>query len=88
MGLVAETVVPMLNTSPQTGPVPAGHGERGADVRAASLPDLQWKCDELLALVLQTDDPEKAAAYVLGYLPRHCKYIFELLCGRKRARVS
>jgi hypothetical protein len=87
MGLVVETVVPMLNTPRQESAAPAGHGERGADAGAASWQDLRWKCDELLALVLRADDPEEAAAYVLGYLPKHVEYIFELLCGRKRGRM-
>src|SRR5258708_3934716 len=87
MALVVETVVPMLNPSRQLGPVPAGHGERGADARDASWPDLRLKCDELMALLLQADDPEDAAAYVLGYLPKNFKCVFELLCGRKRGRM-
>ena len=82
MGLVAETVVPVLDKPRPDSPVPAGHGEKGADARAASLQDLRWKCDELMALVLQADDPEKAAAYVLRYLPKHFDHVFELLCGR------
>ena len=88
MGLVVDTVMPKPNTSPQAGPAPAGNGAKNADPRAASWQDLQWKCDELLTLALQTDDPEEAAAYVLGYFPRHFRYVFELLGGRKGGHVS
>jgi hypothetical protein len=84
MGLVVETVVPVLGKSQQKSPVPPVHGDIGADARAVSWPDLRWKCDELMALVLQTEDPHEAAAYVLGYLPKHFDYVFELLCSRKR----
>jgi Na+-driven multidrug efflux pump len=85
MGLVAETVVPMLNKSRPDSPVPAGHGDRGADAGAAPVKDLRWKCDELTALVLQSDDPEGAAAYVLSYLPKHFEYVLKLLWGRERS---
>jgi hypothetical protein len=82
MGLVAETVVPVPNKLRPDSPVPSGHDETGADGRAAALRDLRWKCDELMALVLRADDPEKAAAYVLRYLPKHFDHVFDLLCGR------
>jgi hypothetical protein len=84
MGLVAEMAVPMLNESRPDSSVPAGRGGRSADAGAASWKALRWKCDELMALVLQADDPEEAAAYVLRYLPKHFEYVFKLLCGRKR----
>jgi hypothetical protein len=42
----------------------------------------------LSALVLRADDPRRAAGYVLGYLPKHLEYIFELLFGRKRLPTS
>jgi hypothetical protein len=87
MGLVVETVVPMGKSPPMT-PMLTGHGSCGTDARAASWRDIRWKCDELMALVFQTDDPKQAAAYVLGYLPKHIDYVFELLCGRKQERVS
>jgi hypothetical protein len=87
MGLVVETVVP-TSTSPPMTPLHSGHGACGTDPRATSWQDLRWKCDELMALVFQTDDPHEAATYVLGYLPKHMDYVFELLCGRKPERVS
>jgi hypothetical protein len=87
MGLVVETVVPMGKSQPMT-PMLTGQGSCGADARAASWQDIRWKCDELMALVFQTDDPKEAAAYVLGYLPKHIDYVFELLCGRKAEQVS
>jgi hypothetical protein len=34
--------------------------------------------------VLRADDPGEAAAYVLGYLPKHFDYVFELIHGQKR----
>jgi hypothetical protein len=40
-----------------------------------------------LALVLQADGPEEAAAYVLGYLPKHIEFAFAFLRGGKRRRV-
>jgi Na+-driven multidrug efflux pump len=87
MGLVVDAAVPTLNQPRPEALGPAGPGEGGADGKTASWQDLRWKCDELLAVVLRADDPEKAAAFVLGYLPKHFEYIFELLCGRKRERV-
>jgi hypothetical protein len=87
MGLVGETAMPMLNQSPHTAHALAGDGARGADSGSALWQDLRWKCDEILALVFQADDPEKAAAYVLSYLPRHVEHVFEYLCGRKHGRT-
>jgi hypothetical protein len=49
--------------------------------------ELRDKCDELSALVLRADDPKEAATYVLGYLPKHFDYLFELLYGPRRGRV-
>jgi hypothetical protein len=85
--LLVETVVPMLTRTREEGPVPPDQGDRGADTRAELWQALRSKCDELSTLVLRADDPEDAAAYVLGYLPKHFEYVFELLYGRKRGRV-
>jgi hypothetical protein len=49
---------------------------------------LRCKCAELSALVLRADDPGEAAAYVLGYLPKHFDYVFEQLGGPKYRPVS
>jgi hypothetical protein len=38
-------------------------------------------------LVLRSADPGEAAAYVLGYLPKHFEYVLELIHGRKRRPV-
>jgi hypothetical protein len=84
LGLLVETVVPMLHKSRQERPAPSGQGEREADGRAELWQDLRCKCGELSALVLRADDPGEAAAYVLGYLPKHFEYIFELLYSQKR----
>jgi hypothetical protein len=48
---------------------------------------LRAKCGEISALVLRADDPGEAAAYVLGYLPKHFEYVFEQLFGPKRSPV-
>jgi hypothetical protein len=87
LGLLVETVVPLLNRSPEEGPVPPGKGDRGADGEAELWQALRCKCGELSALVLRADDPGEAAAYVLDYLPKHFEYVFELLCGPKRRPV-
>jgi hypothetical protein len=60
-------------------PVPRGQGELWQALR--------FKCGELSALVLRADDPGKAAAYLLRYLPKHLDFVFELLFGRKRLPV-
>jgi hypothetical protein len=49
--------------------------------------NLRAKCDDLATLILWADNPEEAAAYVLGYLPKHLEYLFELLSSKKRAPV-
>jgi hypothetical protein len=86
MGLVAETVDPVLNHSRPNGPPTTGDGEKGTRARTASFRDIRWKCEELMALVLQADNPEAAAAYVLRYLPKHVDSVFERLDGREQAR--
>jgi hypothetical protein len=87
LGLLVETVVPLLTKSEEQSPGQPGPGERGADAKAELWQDLRDKCDELSALVLRAEDHEEAAAYVLGYLPKHFEYLFELLCGQRRGRV-
>jgi hypothetical protein len=87
LGLLVETVVPMLTKSRDESPAPPDQSDRDADARAELWQDLRGKCDELSTLVLRADDPEEAAAYVLDYLPKHFDFIFELLCGQKRGRV-
>jgi hypothetical protein len=87
LGLLVETVVPMLARSRGESAVPLDQGESGPDGKAELWQNLRAKCDELAALVLRADDPEEAAAYVLGYLPTHLEYLFELLCGQKRVPV-
>jgi hypothetical protein len=87
LGLLVETVVPLLNKSREESPVPPGEGENGADGKAELWQALHCKCGELSALVLRASDPEEAAEYVLGYLPKHFEYVFELLYGQKRRSV-
>jgi len=88
LGLVVETVVPILGNSQHKNGAPPGHGAGGGDGRSESWRDLRWKCDELMGLVLQTDDPQEAATYVLGYLPKHFDCVFDLLSGGKGERES
>ncbi len=82
ISLVVEAVVPTLNKSRPESPAPAGHGAKDTDGKAASRRHLRGKCDELLALVLQADGPEEAAAYVLRYLPKQLDHAFKALRGR------
>ena len=87
LGLLVETVVPLLNKSPEEGPVPPGPGERGAEDKAELWQALRSKCGELSAVVLQANDPGEAAQYVLAYLPKQFEYVFELIYGQKRRPV-
>ncbi len=84
LGLLVETVVPMLARSRGESAVPPDEGESSPDGKAQLWQNLRVKCDELATVVVRADDPEEAAAYVLGYLPKHLEYLFELLCGQKR----
>jgi hypothetical protein len=88
LGLLVETVVPLLHQSHEEGHGPPGHGERGAEARAELWQALRCKCGELSALVVRADDPDEAAAYVLGYLPKHFEYVFEQLGGPRRRPES
>jgi hypothetical protein len=82
LGLLVETVGPLLNDSHEDSPLPPGQGEM-----AEFWQTLRCKCGELSALVLRADDPRVAATYVLDYLPRHFEYVFELIHGQKRRPV-
>ena len=82
LGLLVETVVPLLNNAHDESPVSPGPSEKAELWQA-----LRCKCGELSALVLRADDPGEAAAYVLGYLPKHLEYVFDLLHGQKRRPV-
>ena len=79
LGLLVETVVPMLTRPEEESPVSPDQGKQGVDAKAELWQELRGKCDELSSLVLRADDPEEAAAYVLSYLPKHFEYLFELL---------
>jgi hypothetical protein len=61
-----------------------GPREGYADDQAELWQALRGKCGELSVLILRADDPAEAARYVLGYLPKHLEYVFELLHGPKR----
>jgi hypothetical protein len=89
LGLLVETVVPLLNTSGAASPLPPGPGpgEGGAEGTAELWQALRCKCGELSALVLRADDPGEAATYVLRYLPKHFEYVFELIHGQKSRPV-
>src|SRR5262249_56090240 len=83
LGVLVETVVPLLNNQGGAGgAVPPGQGAGDADAEARLWEALRCKCGELSALVLRADDPGEAITFVLGYLPKHFQYAFEL-CGRK-----
>jgi hypothetical protein len=84
LGLLVETVVPLLGNAPEEGPGPSGPGDGNGNGGAELWQDLRGKCGELSAIVLRAHDPGEAAAYVLDYLPKHFDYIFELLCSQKR----
>jgi hypothetical protein len=87
LGVLVETVVPLLNNPGVEAPKPRGPGEAGADGNARLWEALRCKCDELSALVLRADDPGEAAAYALAYLPKHFDYVFELVQGQRRRRA-
>src|SRR5438874_5021096 len=84
LGLLVETVVPLLNKPGEESPVRPGDGETGANGKAELWRALRCKCGELSALVLRADDPGDAATYVLAYLPKHFEYVFELVYGQAR----
>jgi hypothetical protein len=86
LGLLVESVVPLLNHSQEADPVPPGP-EEGEEGKAELWQALRGKCGELSALVLRAGDPAEAAAYVLDYLPKHFEYVFELIYGQKRRPV-
>jgi hypothetical protein len=78
LGLLVETVVPLLGQSREENLAPPGGAADGETPSKAELwHALRCKCGELSDLVLRADDPEEAAAYVLGYLPKHFKYALE-----------
>jgi hypothetical protein len=85
LGLLVETVVPMLSRARGESPGPRAGGQGDAEGKADLWQNLRARCDDLASLVLRADDPEEAAAYVLGYLPKHLEYLFELVYGQKRA---
>ena len=97
LGVLVETVVPLLNDPGVEDPVPSvsvggvtspnpRQGE-GDDAKARLWEAVRFKCGELSALVLRADDPGEAAAYALAYLPKHFDYVFELVQGQRRRRA-
>src|SRR5262245_36502320 len=87
LGLLVETVMPLLNPSRTEDPGPPGPDEGDTEGKAELWQALRGKCGELSALVLRAGDPGEAAAYVLDYLPKHFEYVFELIYGQKRRPV-
>jgi hypothetical protein len=87
LGLLVETVVPLLHNSREENSASADRCQGRADGQAELRQALRSKCGELSALVLRSDDPGEAATYVLGYLPKHFEYVFELIHGQKRRLV-
>jgi hypothetical protein len=68
-------------------PPPTGVQQGDAEGEGPLWQALRSKCGEISALVLRAEDPGEAAAYVLGYLPKHFEYVFEQLFGSKRKPV-
>jgi hypothetical protein len=87
LGLLVETVVPLLSSSGEVSSMPPGQDEGNGDGKAELWQALRHKCGELSALVLRAADPGEAVAYVLGYLPKHFEYVLELIHGQKRRPV-
>jgi hypothetical protein len=82
LGLLVETVGPLLARSREESDAPSGSGAGETEGKAELWQAMRCKCGELSALVLRADDPEEAAAYVLRYLPKHFKYALEPGLGR------
>jgi hypothetical protein len=77
LGVLVETVVPLLAESREEIAAPPGAENGEAEGKAELWQAMRSKCGELSALVLRADDPGEAADYVLGYLPTHLKYVLE-----------
>jgi Na+-driven multidrug efflux pump len=84
LGLLVEMVEPLFTRSRGESPGPGARSERGGNGQSELWRNLRAKCDDLATLVLWADNREEAAAYVLGYLPKHLEYLFELLSMQKR----
>jgi hypothetical protein len=82
LGLLVETVVPLLARSRPERVAPPGAGDGDAEGKAGLWQAMRCKCEELSALVLRADDPQEAVAYVLGYLPKHFQYVLKPAQGR------
>jgi hypothetical protein len=87
LGLLIEAGATMLGGARDETPVPPGPDKGGADGEGPLWQALHYKCAELSALVLRARDPGEAAAFVLGYLPKHFDHVFEQLFGQKRRPV-
>jgi hypothetical protein len=81
LGLLVETAVPLLGQPREGSAAPPRADESEGQGNAALRWAMHCKCGELSALVLQAEDPKEAAAYVLGYLPKHFKYLLEPVHG-------
>jgi hypothetical protein len=84
LGLLIEKGATVLGEARNEPPVPPGPVGLGAEDEGPFWQALRHKCWELSALLLRTDDPGEAAAYVLDYLPKHIEHVFEQLFGPKR----
>ena len=85
LGLLLETGAPTLaGSSRDEPPLPPALDQGDAEGEGPLWRALRSKCGEIAALVLRADDPGEAAAYVLGYLPKHFEYVFEQLFAPKR----
>ena len=77
LGLLVETAVPLENAPHQESPALSLLGPEENEGTEELWKALRGKCGELSALVLQSDDPRQAAAFLLGYLPRHFDRAFK-----------
>jgi hypothetical protein len=88
LGLLVETAVPLENAPHQESPALSLLGPEGGGGNEDLWKALRGKCGELSALVLQADDPRQAAAFLLGYLPRHFDRAFKSIHEEQAAGSS
>jgi hypothetical protein len=74
LSVLVETVVPLPAPWRQEA---ESEDDREGEGQVGLWRALRRKCGELSALVVRADDPEEAAAYVLGYLPKHFESVLE-----------
>jgi hypothetical protein len=88
LGLLVETAVPLENTAHHECPALSLLGPEEVEGNEDLWMALRGKCGELSAIVLQADDPRQAAAFLLGYLPRHFDRAFKSIHEERSAGSS